>query len=316
MRRSMFVGAAVILAASGVMAQQPPIKVVIGFPPGGTTDIIGRLVAQELSEQSGRAVVVENKPGASGSLAAAAVARSKPDGTTLLFAPSSHATNASLQKKQPFDTVKDFAAVGIVATTPYVLVVHPSVPAQDLGSFVTYLKQNPGQVMFASASPGTGQHLAGELFKRDAKTDITHVPYRGSAAALSDLISGRVPMMFDNVAVMVPQIRNGSLRPLATTGRQRSPLLPHVPTVQESGLASFEVEGWFAAFVPAGTPQPVIDDLNKALVDMVRKPPVTARLMDLGAEPRRFSPQAADEFVQGEIRRWRGIIQEANITID
>lgn len=314
--RGLVAAGGLVIAVSSAVAQSQPIKVLIGFPPGGTTDIIGRIVAQELAEHSGRAVVVENKAGASGSVAAATVAKSKPDGGTILFAPSSHATNPSLQKSLPFDTVKDFVAVGLVATTPYVLVVHPSVPAQDFGSFVSYLKRNPGQVMFASASAGTGQHLAAELFKKEANVQISHVPYRGSAAALTDLISGRVPMMFDNVAVMVPNIKSGALRPLATTGSRRSSLLPDVPTVDEGGLRGFEVEGWFAAFVPAKTPQHIIDELNKVLIAMMDKPEVVARLSALGATPKRMTPQAADALVRAEVGKWKAVIQEANITVD
>lgn len=185
---------------AGVACAQQPLRMMVGFPPGGTTDVIARLVAQRLGGELSRSVVVENRAGASGNLAAATVAKADPDGNTLLFAPSSHATNASLYTNQSFDTVKSFRAVGMVAVTPYVLVVNPGMQATNLRDFVDYLKRNPGKVEFASASPGTGQHLAAELFKDEAGVDIMHVPYKGSAAALPDLIAGRVPMMFDNIA--------------------------------------------------------------------------------------------------------------------
>lgn len=307
-----------VLLMAGMPASfaQQPIRLLVGFPPGGTTDVIARLVGQQLSEKLGRSVVIENRPGASGNIAASVVAKAEADGNTLLFVPSSHATNATLYTEQSFDPIKSFRAVGMVASTPYVLVVNPDFPANSVEEFTSYLKQNPGKVEFASASPGTGQHLAGELFKTQANVDILHVPYKGSSAALPDLISGRVPMMFDNIAVMLPHIKNGSVRPLAITSTTRSQFLPDVPTMAESGLPEFEVLGWFALLAPAGTPDDVIQTLNQALDDVVADAAFSKRLAELGAEAESRSPEDTDAMINHEVEKWAKVIRSANITIN
>ena len=215
-RRQLLIAAAAVTALPSY-ANDQPIRISVGFPAGGTTDVIARLVAQNLGQKLGRSVIVENRAGASGNIAAQIASKAASDGTNLLFVPSSHATNASLYKKLPFDTEKDFTAIGMVATTPYVLVVHPQVPAKSVSEFIALLKSQPGSFNYATASPGTGQHLAAELFKNMASVDMTQVPYKGSAAAFPDLMAGRTPIMFDNVALMVPHVRSGALRPLAIT---------------------------------------------------------------------------------------------------
>lgn len=291
-----------------------PIKILVGFPPGGTTDVLGRLVGREISEILGTTAVVENRPGASGGIAAAAVARSAPDGTTLLFVSSTHATNPSLYASLPYDTTRDFTPIGLVATTPYVLTAHPGLGVRDLSGLTRYLKAHPGVVNYASASPGTGQHLAGELFSRMADVDITHVPYKGSSAALPDVLSGRIQIMFENVAVMTPQIRQGHLVPIAVTGMQRSRLLPDVPTMNESGVKGFEVLGWFAALAPSATSPKVVDALNQALRQAVEAPAFSARLDALGADAVSGSPAECATFIEREILKWREVIQQAGIT--
>ncbi|NYT24399.1 tripartite tricarboxylate transporter substrate binding protein [Alcaligenaceae bacterium] len=297
-----------------VQASQP-VRLQVGFSPGGTTDIIARLVADGMSKQLGRDIIVENRPGASGNIAAAQVAEATADGHTMLFAPSSHATNATLYKTK-FNTEKDFSAVGLVASTPYVLVVHPSLPVHTVADLIGYLKDRPGELAYASASVGTAQHLAGEMFKEAAGVDMLHVPYKGSAAAFSDLAAGRTPIMFDNIAVVLPHIKSGAVRALAVTSAARSPLLADVPTVMESGLSDFEISGWFALLVPQGTQTDVIGGLNSRLNDTINEPAFRERLQQLGAEIIPTAPQEADSFISDEIAKWRDVIHSASIAVD
>jgi tripartite-type tricarboxylate transporter receptor subunit TctC len=293
-----------------------PVKILVGFPPGGTTDVIGRLLAKGLSEELGKPVVVENRPGVSGGIAGGAVARSAPDGLTLLFVSSTHATNPALYKSLPYDTAKDFAPVSLVATTPYVLTVHPDLPVDSFAGFLRYLNEHPGEVNYASASPGTGQHLAAELFGRMAAVKTVHVPYKGSAAAMPDVLSGRIQMMFENVAVMTPHIRRGALRPLAVTGAARSQLLPQIPTVAESGLAGFEVVGWFGLLAPAATPAEVVEALNTAVNKVLAADELRKKLDDMGAEPVGGTPQTFNRFLSAEISKWDAVIRDAGITVN
>ncbi len=316
-RRQMLIAAAgaAATAAFPTYANDQPIRISVGFPPGGTTDVIARLVALNLGQKLGRSVIVENKAGASGNIAAQAASKAVPDGTNLLFVPSSHATNASLYKKLPFDTQKDFTSIGMVATTPYVLVVHPQVAAKSVSEFTALLKSQPGRFNYATASPGTGQHLAAELFKKMANVDMTQVPYKGSAAAFPDLMAGRTPIMFDNVALMVPHVRSGALRPLAITSTKRSQLLPDVPTVAET-LPGYEIQGWFALLAPAKTPSNIVREFNAALNAVVSDPAFVSRLADVGAETITGTPAMANDYIQKEISRWGGVIRSANISLD
>lgn len=301
--------------APGAGAQEKTIRIVVGFPPGGATDVLAREVANALGPKIGRSIIVENKPGASGNIAANVVATAPADGTTLLFASSTFATNATLYKKLPFDTEKDFSAIGMVATTPYVLVVHPSLQAKSVPEFIAYLKKNPDRLQYATASQGTGQHLAAELFKDMAGVEMTQIPYKGSSAALPDVLAGRMPVMFDNVAVMTPHIRSGAVRALAVTSTQPSPLLAGIPTVAET-LPGYEIQGWFALLAPARTPSALVQSMNNALVEVVQDPSFRARLEKIGAQPMQGSAPSADAYVRGEISRWRGVIRSANITLD
>jgi tripartite-type tricarboxylate transporter receptor subunit TctC len=312
-RRQLLIAAAAATALPSFANET--IRITVGFPPGGTTDVIGRLVANSLGQKLGRSVVVENKAGASGNIGASQVATATPDGTNLLFVASSHATNASLYKKLPFDTEKDFTAIGMVATTPYVLVVHPQIPAKTVPEFVSMLKSQPGKFSYATASQGTGQHLAAELFKKMAGVEMTQIPYKGSAAAFPDLMAGRTPIMFDNVALMVPHVRAASLRPLAITSTKRSALLPVVPTVAET-LPGYEIQGWFALLAPAKTPPALVRDYNAALNAVVNDPAFVARLKELGAETMAGTPANANDYIQKEITRWGAVIRSANISLD
>lgn len=313
-RRHLLIAAAAAMAFPA-FANDQPIRISVGFPPGGTTDVIARLVAINLGQKLGRSVVVENRAGASGNIAAQTASKAAADGTNLLFVPSSHATNASLYKKLPFDTEKDFTAIGMVATTPYVLVVHPEIPAKTVPQFIALLKSQPGRFQYATASQGTGQHLAAELFKKMAGVDMTQIPYKGSAAAFPDLMAGRTPIMFDNVALMVPHARSGALRPLAITSTRRSPLLPDVPTVAET-IPGYEIQGWFALLAPAKTAPSLIREYNAALNAVVNDPAFITRLGDLGAEAMTGTPAMANDYIQKEISRWGAVIRSANIVLD
>lgn len=313
-RRQLLIAAAAATTLPAY-ANDQPIRITVGFPPGGTTDVIARLVALNLGQKLGRSVIVDNKAGASGNIAAQFASKAAPDGTNLLFVPSSHATNASLYKKLPFDTEKDFTAIGMVATTPYVLVVNPQVSAKSVSEFIALLKSQPGRFNYATASPGTGQHLAAELFKKMANVDMTQVPYKGSAAAFPDLMAGRTPIMFDNVALMVPHVRSGALRPLAITSTKRSQLLPDVPTVAET-LPGYEIQGWFALMAPAKTPTNLVREYNAALNAVVSDAAFVSRMSDVGAETITGTPAMANEYIQKEVSRWGGVIRAANITLD
>lgn len=318
MFKSALAGAVLALAALGpsaAHAQGYPtqtVRIVVGFPPGGTTDVIGRLVAQELTESLGKAVVVENRPGASGTIGSGIVAKSAPDGHSLLVVSSTHGTAPALYASLPYED-KDLVPAALVATTPYVLVVHPSMAATTMAQLLAYLKQNPGKVEYASSSPGTAQHLAGELVQRMAGVKIVHIPYKGSGALMPDLLAGRVPMMFENVAIMTPHIKKGALRPLAVSSAKRTPLLPDVPTVAETGLAGFEVLGWFAVLAPARTPAEIIRRLNTDVNAAIARPAIVARFAELGAEPLGGTPEQAAAFIKGEQEKWGKIIRDAGI---
>ena len=313
--RNAIAGTLLALASLVAQAQSYPaqtVKIVIGFPPGGTTDVIGRLMAQELTEKLGKAVVIENRPGASGTIGAGIVAKSAPDGHTLLMVSSTHGTAPALYASLPYED-KELVPAALIASTPYVLVVHPTMAPTNMAQLLAYLKQNPGKVEYASSSPGTAQHLAGELVQRMAGVQMVHVPYKGTGALMPDLLFGRVPMMFENVAIMTPHIRKGSLRPIAVSSAKRTPLLPDVPTVAETGLTGFEVLGWFALLAPARTPPEVMARLNGEMNAAIARPAIGVRFGELGAEPLGGSPEQAAAFIKAEKEKWGRIIREAGI---
>lgn len=289
------------------------IRVVVAFPPGGATDVIGRLTAQGLSAELGQSVVVDNRSGASGIVGSDSVAKAQPDGYTLLFAPSSHATLAELYPSLPFDPIRDFSPIATVARTPYLLVVHPSVPVQSAQDLVAYARAHPGEIAYASTGMGTAQHLAGEILRRAAGIDILHVPYRGSGAVRADLLAGRIQTMFDNTAVMLPYVRRGELRALAVTGPRRSPLVPDLPTLRELDLQEAEIEGWFILLGPPGLPDAIAQRLNRAVNAFIGAPSTVESLAGLGAEPLPGTPQDVTRLVAGDRERWGRVIREGNI---
>ena len=314
MRRSLLLLLLMPFAALAQSWPTQPVRVMVGFPPGGTTDIIGRLVANELSEQLGKPFVVENRGGASGTIAAGVVAKSTPDGHNLILVPSTHGTARALYASLPYEE-SDFVAAGLVASTPYVFVVHPDIPVKSFGELIALLKANPGKYNYASTSPGTAQHLGGELVKKMAGVDMVHIAYKGTGAVMADLLSGRVPMMFENVATMVPHIRKGTLRGLAVSSAKRTPLLPEVPAVAET-LPGFEVLGWFALLAPAKTPPQIVQALNAELNRMIAKPQVVAKLIELGAEPLGGMPERAAAFIRMEQEKWGRVIQDVGIKLN
>ena len=307
------------LFATFSQAQSYPnksIRMIVGFPPGGTTDVIGRLVAAKLSERLGQPVVVENRPGASGMIGADAVAKASPDGYTLLMSSSTHATYTSLYNKVPFDPVKDFEPVSFIGTTPYVMVVHPSLPVKSVADLLGYAKARPGQLNYAASTPGTAQHLAWELFKRSTGTDLTYIAYKGTGALMPDLLSGRLQAAIDNVAVMTQHVKNGTLRGIAVTSPKRSPLLPELPTVAESGVKGFQAIGWFGVFAPAGTPEPVIKSLSEKIAGVLKQPDVLERMAELGAEAASGGQDDLRKLLASEMLIWGKVIRDAGVKID
>jgi tripartite-type tricarboxylate transporter receptor subunit TctC len=319
MARLLLAAALLLAAPFAAHAQWPtqPVRVMVGFPPGGTTDVIGRLLANELSEQLGKPFVVENRGGASGTIGAGVVAKSAPDGHSLILVPSTHGTARALYASLPYEE-SDFVAIGLIASTPYVFVVHPEFPAKSFAELISLLKSAPGKYNYASTSPGTAQHLGGELVKKMAGVDMVHIAYKGTGAVMPDLLSGRVPMMFENLAVMTPHIRKGSLRPLAVSSSKRTHLMPEVPTVAETGmgLEGFEVLGWFALLTPAKTPSSIVQLLNAELNKMIAKPQIVAKFAELGAEPIGGTPERASIFIKQEQEKWGRIIREVGIKLN
>lgn len=315
--RTLAIGLAFFAALA--QAQSYPaksIRMIVGFPPGGTTDVIGRLVAAKLSERLGQQVVVENRPGASGMIGADAVAKASPDGYTLLMSSSTHATYTGLYNKVPFDPVKDFEPVSFIGTTPYVMVVHPSLPVKSVAELLSLARARPGQLNYAASTPGTAQHLAWELFKRSTGTDLTYIAYKGTGALMPDLLSGRLQAAIDNVAVMTQHVKNGALRGIAVTSPRRSPLLPDLPTIAESGVPGFQAIGWFGVFAPAGTPEPVLRALTEKISAVLKQPEVLERMSELGAEAASGGQDDLRKLLANEMAVWGKVIREAGVKID
>lgn len=309
--------ALVILGPQQLAAQQyptKPIRIIVGSSAGGGGDTMARVMAQALTAELGQQVIVDNRPGAGGNVGADIVAKAPADGYTLLFVFSGHATNPSLYPKLPFDTVRDFAPITMLATNESILVVHPSLPVKSVKELIALAKQHPGKYAIA-ALPSSSQHLGSELFKLQAGIDLLFVPYKGNAAALTDLLGGQVQVMFNTVTVSLPHVRSGKLRALASAGANRSRLAPDLPTVSEAGVPGFGFNGWYGFVAPAKTPRPVIMQLNKAMVKIVRSPEITERLSAMGNEPVGSTPEAFDRLIREEIPKWAKVIKDAKITL-
>ncbi len=315
--------AVAMLAGSTASAQgaaaypNKPIKIVVPFPPGGATDILARAIGFELQKAWGQTVVIENKPGAGGNTGADLVAKSPADGYTLLMCTvGTHAINMSLYAKMPYDAVKDFEPVVLVAGVPNLLVVHPSVNAKNVRELTALAKAQPGKLNVASSGNGTSIHLSAELYKQMAGVDILHVPYKGSAPAVADLLGGQVQMMFDNMPVSLPHVKAGKLRALAVTSMTRSPALPDVPTMDEEGLKGFDATSWFGLVAPAGTPKDIVAKLNAASVKALATPDMRERLAAQGADPIGNTPDQFAAFIKSEIEKWAKIVKASGARID
>jgi tripartite-type tricarboxylate transporter receptor subunit TctC len=291
-----------------------PIKILVGFSAGGGTDVVARILAQKVSESIGQTVVVENRPGASGIIAGEAVAKSAADGYTLMMgSQTTYAVAPTLYKKDSLDPARDFAGVAMSAISPLVLVVHPSVTAQSVKDVIAMAKAKPGTVYFGSGGLGTTPHMTGELFSSVAGIQLTHVPYRGEAPAINDLIGGQIPLMFANLSAVIGNIRAGQLRALAVTSTQRAPAAPEIPTVAEAGLPGFEAATWFALVAPAGTPPDVLARLNAEVKRALAQPDVKQRFADLGMTAEDSTPAGLDAYIKSEIAKWTKVIKDANI---
>ncbi len=309
-----------VIASGGAAAQaypSKPIKYIVPFPPGGTTDTLARIISVKLSAALGQQVIIENRAGAGGNIGSDAAAKAPPDGYTILGGTiSSHAINMSLYSNMPYDAVRDFAPITLIGTNANVLIVNPANPAKTVGELIAYAKANPGMVTFASAGGGTSQHLSGELFKSLAKIDITHVPYKGSSPAITDLMGNQVTMMFDTLIVAAPQIKGGRVKPLAVTSVKRVPGFEQIPTMQEAGVAGYEVVSWQGIFAPAKTPPEIVKRLNTEIVKIINMPDVRERFAGLGLDPVGGTPEEFAAFQKAEIVKWAKVVKEGGVKVE
>jgi tripartite-type tricarboxylate transporter receptor subunit TctC len=317
-RRSFIAGAAVSALSAGcpALAQSwptRPIMAIVPFPPAGNVDITARLVADPVSKALGQTMVVDNRPGAGGNIGNEVVAHAAPDGYTVLFTQGGIAVNQFLYKNLKYDATRDFIPVSLLVLVPNVLVVPASSPAKTFKELVDYAKTKT--LVYSSAGNGTSSHLSGELFKRKVGIETIHVPYRGTALGITDMIAGRVDLTIDNVSALLPHIQSGAIRALAVTSRERLAVLPDVPTMDESGLQDFKSSGWTAVFAPAKTPADIVDRLNKAVVDGVRRPDIKSNMEQAGNVVVGSTPEECAKFVKEESDTWGPIIKDANITI-
>jgi len=290
-----------------------PIKVLVGVPPGGPTDAVARAVQPELSEALGQQLVIENRPGASAVIASDLVAKAPPDGHTLAFIYITHVTNPTLIAKLPYDTVRDFIPVSMIGRQSMVLLAHPAFPASSVADVIAAAKANPGKLDYGASDPGSAPHLAAELFKMMTGTQITAIYYKGTAPAMTDLIAGHIPLMFVSNISALPQVKSGKLKALAVTGAQRTALAPDIPTMAESGLAGYEVYGWYGFAAPARTPRPIIERLHAEVVKIAQNPKVKARLASQGLELVGNSPEEFDAFIRSEITKWSAVLKAAGL---
>lgn len=307
------------LVSSALSAQEFPTRaltIIVPQPPGGGTDIISRVVGQQLSIQLGQPVVIENRAGAGTVVGTAAAAHSAPDGYTLLAGLTANmAVNPSLFAKLPYDAVRDFTAVGMMAEFPFVLVVSNDFPARSVKELIALAKSKPGELNFASAGNGSGQHLSGEMFKLMSGTSLTHVPYRGAAPAYTDVMTGRTPVFFDNLASGLGQIKGGNVRAVAVTGKERAPLLPDVPTIAESGIPGYENYVWFGLWAPKDTPRPIVEKLYSEVKKAIASPAVKERILADAGVPIDMPLADIEPFLKSEIAKWADVVKRANVSV-
>ncbi len=292
-----------------------PIRWISPWPPGGSNDIFSRAIAQKFTESMGQTVVVDNKPGAAGTLGTDIAAKAPGDGYTIVMGSSpTHAIAPSMYPQLPYNPERDFIPVTLVAVVPNVLVVHPSLPVKDVKELIAYAKANPGKLNFASAGNGSSQHLSGELFKSLAGVNIVHIPYKGTAPALNDLLAGQVQMSFDNITTLLPHIQSGKLRALGVTPAKRSSALPDVPTIAEAGVPGYEASVWFGVLVPAGTPAPIVAKLHQETIKALDSADLKARMTGFGAEVYGFGPEDFQAFLKRDVEKWTKVVKAAGIT--
>ena len=312
--------ASIILAAGPVYAQDypnKPILLVVPFAPGGSSDFLSRLIGSKLTEAWKQQVVVESRPGGAGNIAMDAVQRAKPDGYTLILGHvGTLAVNPAMFAKLPYDPIKGFVPVGMIATVPTVLVVNPSVPAKDFKEFLALAKAKPGTIYYGSAGNGSSGHLAMEYLKQAAHIELTHVPYKGTGPMVTDLLGGQTQATFTGATPLIPHIKQGKLRPIAVGGAKRIPALPDVPTVAESGIAGFETSQWYGILAPAGTPDAIVKKLNTELNRILKSPEVVERMTADGSVPQGSTPEEFAKFIASEQKRWGQVVKTANIKPD
>lgn len=314
-----FAALALALSASAAVAQGYPtktVKILVPFPPAGATDVVARFVGQKLAERWGQSVVIENRPGAGGSIGSDLAAKSAPDGYTLLMATTStHSIGPSLSKL-PYDPIKDFAPIVHVGDVPNVLLVSPTLPVKTVKELVAYAKSKPGQLNYGSSGPGTIVHLNAELFKMISGTDIQHVPYKGTALVIPDLANGQIAMLFDSLASAMPHIRSGRARPIAVNASKRSPLLPDVPTLAEAGMPEFNTNTWFGMFAPHGTPKEIVAKIHDDVIAALQSPDLRERFASVGAEPVGGTSEQFTARILSDTNRWAQVIKAAKVKIE
>jgi tripartite-type tricarboxylate transporter receptor subunit TctC len=317
--------AALALVSAAPRAQESdypvrPIRLIVGYPAGGASDVAARILAQKMGEQMKQPMVVENRPGSAGNIGADAVAKAAPDGYTLLLGTISLSVNPSLYPKMSYDPQKDLSPISIISTTAFVLVCNPEAPYRTTRDLLDAARGKnggrPGDINYATAGNGSGSHLFTELLASTAGIKLTHVPYKGAAPAMNDVLGNQVPLTFDNIITTLPLIRAGKLRALAVSTRERSKVAPDIPTLDESGVPGFDATAWFGLFAPAGTPREIIQKLNHEVRQAVQDPLVSARLLELGADPASSTPEAFDRFFRSEVAKWARVVQTAGIHVD
>jgi tripartite-type tricarboxylate transporter receptor subunit TctC len=311
-----------LLTGAGAQAQSAaafpgkPMHIVVTFTPGGAPDILARLIGERLTAAWGQPVLIDNKPGAGGNTGADSVAKAAPDGLTIVVGTvGTHAINGALYAKMPYDMVKDFAPITLLATTPNLLVINNDVPAKTLTEFIA-LGKREGKMTFASSGSGTSIHVSGELFKAMTGIDMTHIPYKGRATAIPDLLGGRVTMMFDNMPSSLPLVQEGKLRALGVTSAKRSPAAPEIPTIAEQGLPGFEAVSWFALFAPAATPRPIVDKLQSEVKKILAMPEVAKKLAEIGLEPVGSSADELAAYQRAEIAKWAKVVKDSGAKVE
>lgn len=304
--------------AGEVVSDYPkrPVRLVVNAPPGGGTDILARLIGQQLAQAWGHQVVVDNRGGGGGIIGSETVARAQPDGYTLLMGFTSHVINPSLYRKLPYDTLKDFAPIAFAATVPNIVVVHPSIPVQNIDELIGYARARPEKVAYASAGVGSASHLAGVMFETLTSTKLTHVPYKGGAPAQADVIAGQVPLAFANFVSSLPHVRAGKLRGLATTGAKRSKAAPDLPTVDEAGVKGYEANAWFGMYAPARVAPAILAKINADVRNGMEVPEVVTRLARQGAEPNPMNLAEFTAFVRAEVERWAKVVKASGARVD